>query len=335
MQQWRFLVLGVMTSAVIASFAFYLGFIPLEYAPHFYIILVITVLNSQFENFMVGAGQPVAAALNLLLRSVWILPLFVLSVTLLSQLDMHVVLSAWLVAELFAVLFISFHIWRLGFFPKRWYPVDLALIIRGAKVGARYTFLALLLLVTVSVQRVVLGHSHTEEQVGIFHFFFVISVFIPNLLEASLYAIILPRLIAFNKPCESKRLSFPELRSFFLLLGGGGGGLLLVAVILPYGLTVLQKPELMDYRYIFMYTASYALLYTGARVFHYQLYTSHNDKALNHAYAISSVGACLTSVILIPPYGLHGAAISLVIAGLILILSCAWPFISTNLISRS
>lgn len=329
MQQWRFLGCSLGLALVGVVPLFYFDFLAIGYAPYFLGILVLTVLNAQCENFMVGAGRPVSATCNLLLRSVWIAPLFAFGWRQPGSLTLHAVFGAWMLAELVALVVLLVRMGLLGYLPRRWYPTDAAWIRAGVKVGAQYTVWALLLLLTVSIQRVVLSRSHTEEDVGIFHFFYVISVFLPNLLEASLYAILLPKLIA-GHHAGGGHAGFPPRLPFAVLVGGGGLGLLVVWLLLPFGLALLQKRELLQHQHLFVYTAIYALLYTTARIFHYQLYVSHRDRALGLAYLRAALVAGVASLVLIPAYGLDGAAISLVISGLALAGSCAWPYLSAK-----
>jgi O-antigen/teichoic acid export membrane protein len=327
LQQWRFLAVSLGAAFAITVVIFGFGFIPFEYVAQFFGILLMTVLNGQIENFMVGIGRPVSATINLLLRSAWILPLFLYTVWRTPGVTLYAVFTAWFLAELFALSAILERLRRLGLLPTRWEPTDKPWILSGVKVGAQYTAWALLLLFIVNVQRIVLGHTHSEEQVGIFHFFFVISVFVPNLLEASLYAVIIPKLLVRHHTTSDLSLRFPDRIPFLILLGGGGICLLLVAVVLPVVLGFFGKVELLEHRQVFYYTAAYALLYTASRVFHYQLYASRRDRTLGVAYIRAAVVAGVASWLLIPRWGLHGASQALVCAGLALALSCAWPFI--------
>lgn len=329
MQQWRFLGCSLLVAFVGAIPLFTFDFMPVEHAPCFLGILVLTVANGQFENFLVGAGKPVPATFNLMLRSIWVVPLALVAWSDAAPVTLHTVFTAWLLAELAAVVLVLLRMGLLGYLPRRWYPVDRAWIWSGVKVGAQYTVWALLLLLTVSVQRVILSRTHTEEDVGVFHFFYVISVFLPNLLEASLYAMLLPKLIARHQPGGASSL-FPDRLPFVVLVGGGATGLLAVWIVLPHGLSLLGKEELLQHQHLFAFTAAYALLYTTARVFHYQLYVSHRDRELGHAYIRSAFVAAVASLLFIPAYGLTGAAAALVLSGLALVAACAWPFVAVR-----
>lgn len=320
-QSWSYaLALAIGAAGVLAGAA------PPGYAVAFGVLLGLALINSAFENYMVGTGHPLPAALNVLLRAGWIVPLATVSLLGWVQPSLTAVFIAWTAGEVLATLALLAQIVARGLFPTAVAPADRAWIARGFRVGVGYTVLAVLLLVTMSVQRVVLGHYHAQELVGIFHFYFVVSVFIPNLLEASLYALILPRLVRRNQVEGKGRLLTPDPKLFLLLLGLGGAAVAAVAVALSFVLPWLGKPELLAYRYLLAFTGPWALFYTGSRVFHYQLYAAHRDTAMLAACAAACAVACVASLILVPAGGLRGAATALVISGAALALAFATPF---------
>lgn len=332
-QQLRFLAGSYLLAAAVAAAAIALGVATPGLVAAFGILLLLTLANSAFENYMVGAGHPLPAALNVLLRALWIVPLVALSMSGWLEPSLPAVLLVWMAGELCAVLAIGLQIRRRGLFPELWHPADRAWIRRGLVVGARHTLLALLLLVTISVQRVVLGQFHTSDQVGIFHFFFAISVFIPNLLEASAYALLLPRIIQRHHVAGRGQLFAPDPRVLLSLVGVGGVGIVVVAFLLPHLLPLLGKSELAEYRYLLWFTGPYALMYTSARVFHYQLYAGHRDQTLIKVCGVACAVACVASVGLIPGYGLPGAALALVVAGVAMVSSFAAPFVAVRVAS--
>lgn len=321
-QSWSYgLALAIGAGAVLAGVA------PPGYAAAFGVLLGLALINSAFENYMVGTGHPLPAALNVLLRAGWIVPLATVSWLGWVQPSLAAVFVAWTAGEVLATIALFAQIVARGLFPAAVPPVDRVWIARGFRVGVGYTVLAVLLLVTMSVQRVVLGHYHAQELVGIFHFYFVVSVFVPNLLEASLYALILPRLVKRNQSEGEGRLLAPDPKLFLLLLGLGGLAIAAVAVGLSFVLPWLGKSELLAYRYLLAFTGPWALLYTASRVFHYQLYAAHRDMAMLAACGAACAVACVVSLVLVPAGGLQGAVTALVISGTALALAFATPFV--------
>jgi O-antigen/teichoic acid export membrane protein len=327
LQQLRFLSVSYPVSVGIVLVGAALGLVPSTFVVPFSVILLLSLVNLALENYMVGAGHPMPAALNVLLRAGWIVAVIAGAFLGFVPPLLLSVLIIWAAGELLAALAILLQIRRKGLLPARLYPTDGAWILRGWRVGSRYTVLGLLLLVTLSIQRVVLAHFHPQEQVGILHFYFAISVFIPNLLEASLFAMILPRMIRRHLEEGGDRMLAPDRKVIAGLGLTGAAGLLAVAAFLPWLLRVLGKTELLDYRYLLLFTGPYALLYAAARVFHYQLYAGHRDRALTRGYIAAAAVACATSLVLIPPYALNGAAVALVAAGVAMLLALAAPFL--------
>jgi O-antigen/teichoic acid export membrane protein len=324
-QHWLFMLAGIAGAAVIAALLFHSSLIVLDHGGMFVALLALTVINNQHENFLVSTGHPVHASINLCARGLWILPLASAHFLWDVPVGIRGVLLSWIGAEALAAGFVLFQAKRLGLLPERVYPINLDWIFRGIKVGGSYTCLSLLLLLTISVQRVVLKHVQGDEGVGIFHFYHSIAVFIPNLLEATLFAIILPKLIAAGAAQNEGEPGFPPLRQFGILLGVGGAGLFVVFLCLPYALDVLQRAVLKENRHLFLFTAGFALLYSASRIFHYQLYSRHKDRYLIQGNIAACAVACITAIVLIPRYGLEGAGVSALLTGLAMMIALGWP----------
>lgn len=291
----------------------------------FAILLALTVFNTQHESFLIGAGKAVPAALNLLIRTCWIYCVGIITLTGWVVLDLDIVLMSWVCAELSGAFFVGVTLWRADMLPRRWMGFDAAWVRRGIGVGIQYTLLGLCIIVSSSIQRVMLNYMVDAEAVGIFHFYYVVSVFGPNLLEASLFAILLPKLIATAR-IRDRDLRLPPIWSFGLLAGLGTAGLLILFFLLPIFMQTLGKPELASHIDLFMFTAGYAIIYTVARVFHYGLYSAKADWWLLLVNGIACAVACLSSLLFIYQAGLNGAAYSLLLTGICLLIGNCLPY---------
>jgi len=325
-QHGRFLLANLVLVMCLSSFLFYFDILEVQYFGYFLSILAAATVNNQSENFLVGAGYPAYSSINLLLRTAWIIPLMLLVSISSVELNLGIVFLSWLISEIVTLIFMCTQFLRLRLVPKTYIPVDLDWILSGWRVGLRYTFLGLILIATLTVQRITLGQTHSNEDVGILQFYFAISVFLPNLIEASTYAIILPRLIQESSLNTEKRLTWPKLQLVIPLISLSIFGILSVYFFLPLVLGILGKQKLLEFRYLFLFTSLYALLYFLSRIFHYQLYASNEDSLLTRANLMSAFVAFLSSILLIPPLGIMGAAYSLIISGLAMTIFLSWPF---------
>jgi len=332
--QWIFLSLNAIPVILLVIGACAINLIEFKYLFHFILLLILVTTNNQYENFHVAVKKPAWGAAMLLLRSSWIIPLFVLNYFGFLSRELSYVFIVWATTELVTVIISSILVVRWGYFPERFYKIDLRWIHKGVRVGIGYSLLALLLMLIVNIQRVILGQYHSSDSVGAFHFYYMISVFFPNLIEATVFAIVLPNMIVKNKQTNIEKLAMPEKKYLYSMILLSFTSIISVASFLPCVLNVVGKSKLLEYRYLFYYTGIFAMLYSIARIFHYQLFSSHKDRLLGIVYCISGIISVLSSFAIIPKYGLKGAGVSLVISGGSYLMIIIIPFFMCRLVKR-
>lgn len=293
---------------------------------YFLLILSFAAINNQIENFAIATGNPFVANLNVLCRAIWIFPLLILQLFKYITLDINFVMLAWLLFEVIGISFILIKLRKLSLLSRPNKFIDLIWIGNGMRIGFKYTSLGLMLLMTFTIQRLLLGHNHSQEFVGIFQFFFSIAVFFPNLIETTLFSIILPKMIRQSSIFPGgvhSNLNFKLLSSSFIIVLIG---LILVYFLLPLSLSYINKSHLIDYKYLFLFMSVYSSLYFISRIFHYHFYAGGKDGLLLVLNFSSLIVAVLSSLLLIPKHGLTGASFSLVITSLFMSISYGCAF---------
>lgn len=304
------------------------GILSVPYALPFFALLILTVFNTQHENFLVAVDAPIMGALLLLLRSSWVYVALVIHMFGLLDISVNFILQLWIASEILGSVALISYLGYRRMLPISVPPINWPWILRGYLASSKYTILGFLLVLTVSSQRVFLSPYAGEQAVGIFHFYYVISVFGPNLLEATVYAVLLPGIIR-SASEQRHKLRPPSLRLVALLFSAGVVGLGVLYLILPFALELLGKAELRDHFSVVHATMGFALLYTVSRSFHYQLYASGADNWILGSYVASAVCGCLSSFLLIPLYGLGGASVSLVVTGVTMLTALCLPFVAS------
>ncbi len=313
---------------LLAISLYYLKFVYQEVFLFFILILIFTTINNQVENFLVGAGYPTHSAVNIFIRVLWILPLLLLVQGCKFDLSLSSVFLAWIASEFFALIYLAIVLYYLKLTPLVPVSLNYSWIIKGWKVGSRYTFLGLLLTAAITIQRVILGETHSKEDVGVFQIFFTITVFLPNLIESSIFAVLLPKLIKESNEAGAGVILLPRYTLALFLLAVISMVLIVIYLTLPFVLSIFGKNELTEYKSVFVYMALYSLLYFSSRLFHYQLYSASKDRILINVNIASFSVALLSSILFIPPFGIMGAAYSLVMTGLTMLVMCSLPFLS-------
>lgn len=307
-------------------FLFQLDILPKEYANFFLTILALSATNNQIENFLIASGNPLTSTFNVFLRSIWILPLFLINKLQYINIELVNVFQVWLIFEAIGLIYALIILKNLSFISFTAQNFDIKWIRKGLAIGFKYTLLGLMLLMTFTIQRLVLAQTHTEEHVGIFQFFFSIAVFFPNLVESSVFSMLLPKIIRESLSTAGNILAPPNFKLFFGLLMGIGSGLVIIYLLLPTALTILNKPQLIIHQHLFAYISTYSILYFISRFFHYHLYAANKDKSLSILNIVALLTSLFSSLLLIPKLGLIGAAISLVITGLVMAITFGFPF---------
>lgn len=325
-QHARFLILNTMLVLAGVLLFYSLDLIREKYILYFSMLLIFSSFNNQAENVLIGAGFPLQSTLNLLLRGIWILPVVVISQVWIDQLNLVHVLRAWLCMEVLAGFFMVGVFFRKNLIPGRLPPVDFGWIVSGWKVGGRYTLIGLVFIFTITFQRILLGATHGEESVGVFQFFFALGVFFPNLLEASVYAILLPKLIKENAEIGLHKLVMPGRQLFFMLIAISSIGLTAVVIGLFQLIEFTGKERFVENRFLIVWIALYSQFYFVSRIFHYQLFAARLDQWIARANFCTLGAAIVSSAIFIPLYGMYGAACSLLFTGVAMAGLFAFPF---------
>lgn len=330
-RQWTFLAVSTTIVSLSIAALHWSGLLQVPTIGWFLVLLTLTTFNMQHESFLLGAGRATSAAFNLLFRTGWVYILAIINWLHPGEVSLETVLIGWTLAELLGCCVVVAILARDQLLPSSPFMLDRKWLKHGLGIGAQYTVLGLFLIVSFSVQRVVIGGVEGAAAVGIFHFFYATSVFGPNLLEASLFAILLPKLIARAKNLPAGELGMPPLWSFALLGGLGLVGLSVLYFLLPLGIGLLGKAELTSHMGLFPLTAGYAIFYTLARVFHYGLYSANADRWLLGVNAVACVVACATSFAFIGGAGITGGGWSLLLTGMVLLAGNSLPYWSETI----
>ena len=326
MQNAKFLMVNGIMVIFIAIFIHYANLLNFNGLIFFLCILVFGSINNQIENFLLGAGYPIQSAVNILLRALWIGPLFLLNLVFDITLSLYIVFTFWLLSEMISVCYMINSLRKYKFLKvtgvKNHYN-----IIKGWSVGARYTFMGLLLTLAITMQRIILGETHSMENVGVFQFYYAMAVFLPNMIEAAVFAVLLPKLIRESLSEGLNKLLQPRYGISIILVITVMVCLYIVSLFLPQIILLVDKNNFSESKEIFTLICIYSILYFISRLFHYQLYSANKDVFLTYANIIVFSAAFISSIYLIPLFGITGAAYSLILSSFTMVLAYSFPFL--------
>lgn len=296
---------------------FFLKVIHWRYALWLYFLLVLEHLCQEIGRVIEALGRSTLACVYQFIRSgAWVYVFIVLVLEFPQKAGLTTLFATWAIGGVLSLSFAMLFLRGLGW-EKGWLePIDWARIKKGIKVAIPF-FLSTLSQRAVSlIDRYLIQYYWTSELVGIYSFYFNVANGVQDFVNAGvIIAIYPPMLSAYQKG----RLS--DYRKLYTTLGRrvtvatlsiGGVAAIGIFGLLPF----LRKPEFVSYLSVYwMLLFANAINLLGVIPF-YDLYARGADKRILYSALASlavSIGAYMA---FIPVYGIGGAALGFMIAGL-------------------
>lgn len=298
-----------------AAPVFVLRILPWSVAPFFYAIAIAEHLGQELARVLNNVRRPVLSSALFFVRSAaWGVPVVVLSWWRVEFRSLTSVLVAWTAAEAVALLLAAVVVARMDWSVARAGGVDWRWVRRGLVVAAPFFLSAASYRVIELADRYIIHFLLTDEAVAVYSFYSTLANVLPAVAGAGITAVLTPRII---EAFQQDRME--EYRRYYRLLNIATVGLLAVAGPATFLLIValqayLGRPEyaraLGTCAVLLVSTASGIL----AQLPGVALYARHCDITLLKATVIGAVSNTAFNVVLIPPFGITGAAWATTIA---------------------
>ena len=276
------------------------------------------VANVGLENYLISAGFNLIATLNVLIRRSWIIGVLIFQLFAPKDIDFELVVQFWILGEYMAACLALIQTNRKGLLPNILPKLDKDWVFRGVRVGAKYTIVALLTALILNSSRLVLGAMENLVGVGVFFFYYALTMALPNLAESALLSVYLPKILKLGQQGQ-----ILQLKRLLSLCGGAliicvAISTILIYMLTPHLLHYIDKPEISageDLLGVFIFLP---FVHMVARTFYYYIYATGYDWIIVFSTAASAVVAVISSIFLIHVYGLIGGAWAFVLANLVL-----------------
>ena len=218
------------------------------------------------------------------------------------------IFSLWFIGALISIIVGLFGI---GFKTSIEIPfkIDFDWIKKGIKVAAPFFLATVFYKIIEFSGRFFLDYYWTKEDVGIFTFFSGISNAMFVFVQSTVIIVLSPYLIeSANKGFKEFRKVFNNYRQQILLTTSIGFSLAALAI---YPLLLFVDNELLLNNVLIFFVLLLAVaFFCFSYIPHYGLYSFHRDKSLLKASIIGAVVNVLFNFVLVPNYGVLGAAIA-------------------------
>lgn len=295
---------------------FFNNVISTEYLIYFYLILVAEHISQEIYRILIVLKKSVIASFTLLLRAgLWIFVLYFIWVFNWTSQTIKDIFVLWSIGALISIIIGIFYI-RFNFK----FAVDFTWINKGIKVATPFFIATIFYKIIEFSGRYFIDFYWTKEDVGIFTFFSGIANTMFVFVQSTVIIVMSPYLIeGSNKGFKEFSKVFKNYKNQILYTTGIG---FLLASVFIYPLLMYLNNDLLTQNIVVFFLLLLAVtFFCFSYIPHYGLYAFHKDKQLLWASLIGAIINIITNFVLVPSYGVLGAAIAQALSMLSLFLS--------------
>lgn len=297
-------------------FLFYSNVISEEYLILFYLVLVTEHLSQEIYRLLIVFKKSVIASFLLFIRSgSWIFVLCSLWVFNIQKANLTYVFTFWFLAALLSILI------GIKYIPNlKGFSIDFKWIKSGLKIATPFFIATIFYKLMEFSGRYFLDYFNTKESVGIFTFFTSISNAIFVFVHATVIIVMSPFLIeGARKSSDDFKIIFKRFKKQMLNYTLAGS---IIGIVLIYPFILLiQNDVLLANLSVFFLLVMATILFCVSYIPHYLLYVFDKDMSLLKSSIFGATTNISLNFILVPLYGVTGAAIAQIGGMLVLLLS--------------
>jgi O-antigen/teichoic acid export membrane protein len=308
--QWLFYLIGYAILFPLLGLLFVTDLLSTKFIFFFYFILVLEHFAQESYRVFVVFKKPLEANFILFLRTglwaylfvvIWFMGFDALT-------SLKAALLFWMGGGVMALLIAIYHFRKIPF-EKGWQPVNWKWIKSGLRVSMMFFIATIAFKLIELADRYFIDHFHSKNAVGIYTFYANMANLIEIIGHTAVMIIFSPKLIEYfhqdNKKYRFTHSAFAKNMFFYTILA-----LAFLAIFITPIISFLGKEEFYAELDVFVVMCLTEMVFNFSLVFHYVLYVRKRDESIVYATVVAAVINMVLNAILIPPYGIMGAAIA-------------------------
>ncbi len=300
---------------------FALDLLPWELVGWFYLILLLEHLSQEGYRLLITLSRPVAANVALFLRQgAWIYAAVALAFFVDDWRDLTIVWIGWAIGSALGIVLIVRYLLDLPWKGLASVPVNWIWLWSGLRNALIFLLASSSLLLVTYLDRFFLQAYFDEGTVGVYVFFNQIANVVQTFVNTGIIMILYPRILS--------AFQAGDYSGYRTLMRRMARGSIAAAVILACGCAVAVVPLLawldrpafgdaMPVIWIMLVTACVSIASLGP---YYALYVRRRDRLILAAHGAALAVAVGANYLLVPTYGIYGAAAATLFAFLLLAL---------------
>ncbi|MDP3270026.1 MAG: polysaccharide biosynthesis C-terminal domain-containing protein [Legionella sp.] len=317
-------ILYFLTFIVLSPFFylfFYTDIFPYTLWLWFFVITLVEHASNELMRIFIALARPHFANIIFFIRQgLWIcvlLPIFYLYP---ATRYFNLIFIAWLTGASLSIVIALAALHKLPWGMIWVQPVQWRRIVEGLKISRPFMISAFCALSLLYIERFFVNYYCGIEAVGIYTFYAGLSITLHTLVNTGVARMRLAQLISAWKENNSKlfyneSINMLKYTIYFVI----AFSIICVALIIPF-ITLLNKPVYLHNIQVFYFLLLGAACRSVADVPLYTLYAQHKDRLILTINLTAFVIIIVGNSILVPHWGLTGAAVSSATASLVLLL---------------
>jgi len=285
------------------------GLISWKYIGWFYLLLVLEHLSQEASRLLITLSRSSMANVVLFFRSgAWVYVAVAAGLFLDNARGLPIIWAGWVIGILASLGLTAYALRGMAWQKVKRISIDWGWIKNGTRISLPFFCATVAMMGIQYADRYFLQHYYGEAIVGIYTFFAQIANAVQIFVFTGIIMILYPKIVA-----ASQQGKLSEYRDLMQKLSFGVTGAVVVlvcavaAVIKPI-LALVGKPIYTEHLTIFWIMLGSAVLLTCSYIPHYALYAKHRDKEIITSTVVAFGVAIVANGLLVPRYGLPGAA---------------------------
>lgn len=271
------------------SLVFIKGLLPWRIAGWFFALLIVEHMTQELGRLLTAISEQLLASIVLFLRSgVWAVAVTALMFIRPEVRSLEIVLSAWTIGGVIALLLGIFRLNRLGI--GGWHKkIDWNWIWKGLKIAIPLLLATLAVRGVFTLDRYWFGSLAGLDVLGAYVLYMGICNALMSFLDAGVFAFIYPGLIsAYNKQDSAAfRQGIRKMLIQTLILTATFA--MIAIVLIDPLLNWLDKPLYLEHKNLFQWLLLATLLYAVGMVPHFALYAQGQDRPIIQSHIASLI----------------------------------------------
>lgn len=292
---------------------FFYNVIDTNYIIYFYSILVLEHISQEIYRILIVLKKSVISSLTLFLRAgLWIMVLCLFWQMGWGKTEIEYIFKFWIIGSMLSVII---GVWHLNFKPV--FKIDFKWIKTGVRMATPFLIATVFYKVIEFSGRYFIDFYWTKAEVGIFTFFSGISNAMFVFVQSMVIIVMSPYLIeSSNKGKSEFNKVFRDYKKRIITTTIIG---FVLACICIYPLLLfVDNEELLQNMLAFVLLLLAVAFFCFSYIPHYGLYVYHKDRALLICSIFGAIAIVILNFLLVPKYGINGAAIAQVLSMFIL-----------------